>query len=175
MKKLFFLILITCPLSLVYSQETRMCKADELVNKPDVIIQKDYVNISKVAGITISVETVTDLNNNIKLTALDLEYAYSDNNKSINKAVLLDPDEADGLIIFLQNINDNVIKQPAPAGDKEFSFTSKSGLECGCYWNKGWSVYVKIEQHNNRTNVEFSKDDFMAFQSFIKQAKAKMM
>jgi hypothetical protein len=151
-----------------------MCNAETLVNKPDVIIQKDYVNISKVAGITVSVEAIIDLNNNIRLMALDLEYAYQDNGKSINRAVMLDPDETDMLIIFLQNITDNVIKQPAPSGDKEFSFTSKSGFECGCYWNNGWSVYLKIEPHNSHTNVEFNREEFMAFQSFVKQAKGKM-
>ncbi|HXB11122.1 MAG TPA: hypothetical protein VNZ45_03970, partial [Bacteroidia bacterium] len=49
--------------SLSYAQEKRMCNAETLVNKPDVIIQKDYVNISKVAGITVSVEAIIDLNN----------------------------------------------------------------------------------------------------------------
>jgi hypothetical protein len=167
-------ILFSSFASLVYSQEKRMCNADALINKPDVIIQKDYISVGKVAGVTISVETITDNTNKQKLTALDLEFSTYENGSTTSRSVLLDPDETDALMTFLQTMQDDVVKLSKPTNDTEFSFVSKSGFEAGCYWNSGWGIYIKADTYSTHANVELSKEDFGALQSFLKQAKAKM-
>jgi hypothetical protein len=174
MKKILLLLSMLYIASVALSQEGRMCNAEALATKADAAIQKDYINISKINEMSISVETITDLTNNKQLKALEMECPVPADNKSTIKTVLLDPDEVDALITFMNNMTDNYFKQPAPTSDKEFSFTSKSGLEAGAYWDHGWKVYVKIDSDDGRTNRELNRDDVMAFVSFLKQAKTRM-
>ena len=178
-KPLSILVFIGSSFSFIHAQDKgTMCKADMLANKPDVVVQKDFTNISKVEGISISVEQIMSSNGVSsveKLSALDLEYTFIGTGGSTVVSVLLDPDETDAVISFIQNLSDNIFKTPAPPGDREYSFLSKSGFEIGCYWNKGWNTYVKLDTHNTHTNVELNRESLMVFQSFLKQARTKML
>ena len=148
------------------------CKADALAEKRGAVVQKEYVNISKMDRLTIVVEYVTDLNSNQKLSAVDFEYDIPDNGGSVS--TLIDADELDALISFLQNLQDNITKAAAPKNYTEYTYKSLSGFEAGCDWEKGWKTYIKIDTDDSKTNVDLSKDDMTAFISFLKQAKAKL-
>lgn len=157
-----------------FAQQTNECNADMLANNPGSVIQKEYENISRIRNLSILTVHITDITHNKKLSALDLEYAYNGENAA-TFAVLLDPIEVDSLLSFLQNLQKNMVNAGAPKNYTEYSFISKSGMQAGCYWSgKEWKIYVKINVKENKSDVEFNNDEFTAFISFLKQARAKM-
>jgi hypothetical protein len=176
MKKGIIVLSLICSAMQMLGQDKKGCKADALAEKPGVVIQREYVNISKLKNLSIVVEYVTDLSNNQKLSAVDMEYdiTASGEEKGSSVSTLLDPDEADGLIAFIQNLQDNIIKAAAPKNYTEYSYQTLSGFEAGCYWNNAWKIYIKIDVSDDKTTMELDKDDLTAFVSFIKQAKAKL-
>lgn len=173
MKKISLYISLFIFSSALFAQEGRMSKAEALTTKADAVIQKEYANVGKVDNISLAVETITDLTNNQKLTALDMECGVDEDGATSTKSVLLDPDEVDALISFFQNLTDSYVKQ-APAGDKEYVFTSRSGFEAGAYWDKSWKTYIRVNSDNGHTNRELNKDDTMELLAFLKQAKSRM-
>jgi hypothetical protein len=146
--------------------------ASKLESKPDAFIQKDFTTIGKVAGVSISVEGITDLGTKTKMNALEMEYSGTDN--STSASVVLDPGEADTLMNFIDFVTNTVFMSGTPPDDREFSYISRSGFEAGCYWSKGWNVYIRVDYKDKRTNVEFNREDVMAFKSLLKQAKSNL-
>jgi len=155
------------------AQEKTASKVDALENKPNTVIQKEFNKITVFKEVAISVEYVTDLTSNQKLSALDLEMSTKGDNAE-TVSTMLDPDEVDGLLAFLQNVQDNIAKAAAPKNPMEYTYLSKSGMEAGCYWGeKAWKTYIRIDKDDSKTNVELEKDDLVNFISFVKQAKGK--
>lgn len=152
--------------------QDKACKADIMEGKPNVVIQKEYLKITTFKNIAIVVEYVTDVTNNQKLSALDLEFSTTGEN-SETISTMLDPDEVDGLLAFLQNVQDNIAKAAAPKNYTEYTYVSKSGMEAGCYFDKVWKTYIRIDKDDSKTNVELEKDDLVSFISFVRQAKSK--
>jgi hypothetical protein len=176
MKNIFAFSLLSLLAMSTYGQDKRSSNADLLIDKPGVVLQREYQNISKVKNVSIIVEYITDMSvaaSAKRISALDLEYTtMGDNSQTVS--VLIDQDEVQGLISFLENIHDNIIKSAAPKNYTEFSLMTRSGLEAGCYWENTWKPYVKLDSENSKTDVELSSDDLIAFISFIKQAYTKM-
>ena len=172
MKKNIFILFFAFACPVTFAQVS-YSNADMLSTAPGVVIQKVYINIGKIRNLSILTEHITDLTHGKKLSALDLEYAYNGAN-SATFAVLLDPGEVDSLVAFLQNLQQNISKAGAPAYYTEYSFITKSGFEAGCYWDNAWKIYVKINYKNGNSDFELNKDEFMAFISFVKQARTKM-
>ncbi len=174
-KRYFYRVAIAvllCLTGVTARAQGRQSMAKALETTPDAYIQKDYTSIGKVEGVHISVEGITDLTHNKKMNALEMEYTFADN--SVTVSVLLDAGDADSLISYMDFVTSTVFKSPEPTDVREFSFTSRSNFEAGCYWNKGWSVYIRIDRDNSRTNVEFNREDVMQFQSLLKQAKLNL-
>jgi hypothetical protein len=159
-------------ISLNVLAQQSVSKADALENKPNTVVQKEYLKITTFKNVAIVVEYITDLTSNQKLSALDLEFSTSGENAE-TVSTMLDPDEVDGLLAFLQNIQDNITKAAAPKNYTEYTYLTKSGMEAGCYFDKTWKTYIRIDKDDSKTNVELEKDDLVGFVSFVRQAKSK--
>src|SRR5581483_1911922 len=174
MKKSILILAIVSIATNLFAQDKKACKADILAEKTGTVIEKEYQDISKMNHLTIVVENVTDLTRNQKLSGLDFEYTLQDNTGSVS--TILDPDEVDGLIAFMQNLQDNISKAAGPKNYTEYTYQTLSGFEAGCYWDKEdkkWKTYIKVDASDSKTNMELNKDDFAVFMSNLKQAKAK--
>jgi len=156
-----------------FAQDKKECKADMLADTPGAVIQKEYVNITVMDHLTIVVEFVTNTANNQKLSALDMEYKTGGDDGTTSNT-LLDADEVDALLAFMQNIQDNISKTTAPKNYTEYTFLSKSGFEAGCYWDKKWKTYFKVDSEDSKTDMELDNEDMTKMMSFIRQAKSKM-
>jgi hypothetical protein len=133
-----------------FAQEQNGSKGDEMISTPDQVMQREYVNISIVNHVSIVVEYITNVSNSQKVSALDLEFKTTgDNSETVT--TLLDPDETDALVAFLQSIPDKISKATPPKNYTEYSFYAKSNFEAGCYWeDKKWKAYIKIDREDSK-------------------------
>jgi hypothetical protein len=149
-----------------------MSKAEAMVNTPDQAMQREFVTIGTLNHVNIIVEHIANTSTKEKIVALDLEYKMPEEGPTFS--VLLDADEMDALIAFIKSAKDEIPKSSLPKNYMEYSFISKSGFEAGCYWDKEWKAYLKIDKDDSKTDVELSRSDLNDLLSALKDAKDKM-
>jgi len=174
-----FLLVAACLSASLFSQN-ESAKSQETSNaekfsaRAGTLLQKEFLSVGQVKGITIQVIHYTDLINTQKQSAIKLEYEYAGKYTSDTKSAVLDADEVDGLIKSITLMQEKIFPI-TPVNYTEVSFKSRGGCEAGCFWSKdAWSTYLKLERYDNDSYVFLKKDDFPVLLSLLQQAKTRL-
>jgi len=173
---LFFGLLMT---SLAFSQakvEKQTTQAEQFSATAGTLIEKQFVDIGKVKGISVQVMKLKDLNSGTSKTALRFEYEYKSSYTSDTKIATLDLDEIDGLIKSMNNLKTIVFPSTRDVYT-EVTFKSRTGFEAGAYYDVDkakWVAYAKLEKYDSNSQVFFNTEDFASMLTLVEQAKTKM-
>jgi hypothetical protein len=165
--------------SLAFSQakvEKQTTQAEQFSATAGTLIEKQFVDIGKVKGISVQVMKLKDLNSGTSKTALRFEYEYKSSYTSDTKIATLDLDEIDGLIKSMNNLKTTVFTSTRDVYT-EVTFRSRTGFEAGAYYNVDkakWVAYIKLEKFDSNSQVFFNTEDFASILTFVEQAKTKM-
>lgn len=180
MQNLFlFILFLTTTCS--YGQEKNekiTSQAEQFSAVSGTLIEKKFIDIGKVKGVSIQVMKLKDLNSGESISALRFEYEYRASYTSISdtKIAHLDLDEIDGLIKSMKNIKTTVFPS-IPTIYTEVTFTSRTGFKAGAYYDMTkakWFTYVKLEKFDSDSRVFLNVEDFDLILSFVENAKTKM-
>ncbi len=156
--------------------EKQTTQAEQFSSQAGTLIEKQFIDVGKVKGITIQVMKLKDLNSGTTKTALRFEYEYKSSYTSDTKIATLDLDEIDGLLKSMNNLKTNVFTSTRDVYT-EVTFRSRTGFEAGAFYdiNKSkWTAYVKLERFDSNSEEFLNTDDFSTMLTLIEQAKAKM-
>ncbi len=179
MKKKITFLSIMFVASLAFGQakvEKQTTQAEEFSATSGTLIEKQFIDIGKVKGISVQILKLKDLNSGVSKSALRFEYDYKSSYTSDTKIATLDLDEIDGLLKSLNNLKTKVFNSTRDVYT-EITFRSRTGFEAGAYYDvdkSKWVAYVKLEKFDSKSQVFFSTDDLNSMQVLVEQAKAKM-
>ena len=179
MKKITTLFIGLLLTSLAFGQakvEKQITQAEQFSATAGTLIEKQFIDIGKVKGISIQVMKLKDLNSGTSKTALRFEYEYKSSYTSDTKIATLDLDEIDGLLKSMNNLKANVFSSTRDVYT-EVAFKSRTGFEAGAYYEvdkKKWVAYVKLERFDSNSEVFLKTDDFTEILTLVEQAKTKM-
>lgn len=163
----------------VFSQEKvekQTTQAEQFSATAGTLIEKQFIDIGKVKGVTVQVIKFKDLNNGTSKSALRFEYEYKSSYSSDTKIATLDLDEIDGLIKSITNLKSSVFSSTRDVYT-EVTFTSRTGFKAGAYYDVDkakWVTFVKLEKFDSNSQVFLTTEDFATLQNLVEQAKAKM-
>lgn len=169
-------LLLSC---FAYSQakiEKQTTAAEQFSATAGTLIEKQFVDIGKVKGVSVQIMKIKDLNTGVSKTALRFEYDYKSSYTSDTKVATLDLDEIDGLLKSMTNLKTTVFSSTRDVYT-EVTFRSRTGFEAGAYYDVDkakWVAYVKLEKFDGNSEVFLNTDDFTSMLSLVEQAKAKM-
>lgn len=179
MKKLTSVIIGLLLSGFAFSQakvEKQTTQAEQFSATAGTLIEKQFVDIGKVKGVSVQVMKIKDLNSGTSKTGLRFEYDYKSSYTSDTKVATLDLDEIDGLIKSMTNLKTTVFSSTRDVYT-EVTFRSRTGFEAGAYYDVDktkWVAYVKLEKFDSNSEVFLNTDDFTSMLSFVEQAKTKM-
>jgi hypothetical protein len=157
------------------SGKTSISKTDEFSSKTGRIIKKEFADVDTYKGCEFKILTITDLVSNEKIIALRIEKEVTGSYSSSTKIAVLDADEIDGLLKALQVIKDNMTTTPTVY--TEIIFNSRGGFEAGAFYDVDkakWSVYIKLEEHDNDSYVFMKSEDMDPLIAVIEKAKSSI-
>jgi hypothetical protein len=177
MKKLILLftsILITfnCAL-LCQTAKPDSSNAEMFASKPELFIEKQFIEIGFVDMIELRIMKIKDLNSGITRNALRFEYQTTNQIFSQTKLAIVDEDELDALIASVHSIitKEFIIEKETYT---EVTFQSRSGFVAGAYYTidkKKWIPFLQLERHDSKSTITVSHEDFSHFLDLLKQAK----
>jgi hypothetical protein len=179
MKKITFLFIGLLMTTFAYSQEKvekQTTQAEQFSATAGTLIEKQFIDIGKVKGVTVQVMKFKDLNNGTSKSALRFEYVYRSSYSSDNKISTLDLDEIDGLIKSITNLKTSVFSSTRDVYT-EVTFTSRTGFKAGAYYDVDkakWVTFVKLEKFDSNSQVFLTTEDFATLLTLVEQAKTKM-
>lgn len=179
MKKIATLICWLSITGLAYSQEKKEVQttlAEQFSSQAGILIEKQFIDIGKVKGISVQVMKVKDLNDGSSKSALRFEYEYKSSYSTDTKIATLDLDEIDGLLKSMNSLITNVFPSTREVYT-EVTFISRTGFKAGAYYDnerKRWTPYFKLEKFDSNSSVYVSNEDFSNLLKLIEEAKAKM-
>ena len=179
MKKITSLFIGLLMTTLAFSQEKvekQTTQAEQFSATAGTLIEKQFVDIGKVKGVTVQVMKFKDLNNGTSKSALRFEYEYKSSYTSDTKIATLDLDEIDGLIKSINNLKTTVFSSTRDVYT-EVTFTSRTGFKAGAYYDvdkSKWVTFVKLEKFDSNSQVFLTTEDFATLLTLVEQAKAKM-
>ena len=174
MKIIIIIILLNLSVCGLYSQTVKdqeLSNAEKFSAKAGTLIQKEFVDLGKVANAKIQVVYYTDLISSESVSSVRFEYEAAGSYTTDTKIASLDSDEIEGLIKSIQFMQDKVFVT-TPTNYTEVTFISRGGFKAGCYWDSGkWSPYLKLEQYDSNSFVSIKKEDFTTILGLLEQAK----
>jgi hypothetical protein len=179
MKKIITLTIALLMTIFAYSQEKvekQTTQAEQFSATAGTLIEKQFIDIGKVKGITVQVMKFKDLNNGTSQSALRFEYEYKSSYSSDTKVSVLDLDEIDGLIKSITNLNTTVFSSTRNVYT-EVTFISRTGFKAGAYYDVDrakWVTFVKLEKFDSNSQVFLTTEDFATLLTLVEQAKTKM-
>ena len=179
MKKITTLFIGLLMTTFAFSQEKvekQTTQAEQFSATAGTLIEKQFVDIGKVKGVTVQVMKFKDLNNGTSKSALRFEYEYKSSYTSDTKIATLDLDEIDGLIKSIKNLTTTVFSSTRDVYT-EVTFTSRTGFKAGAYYDVDeakWVTFVKLEKFDSNSQVFLTTEDFASLLTLVEQAKAKM-
>jgi hypothetical protein len=156
--------------------EKQTTQAEQFSATAGTLIEKQFIDIGKVKGITVQVMKFKDLNNGTSQSALRFEYEYKSSYSSDTKVSVLDLDEIDGLIKSITNLNTTVFSSTRNVYT-EVTFISRTGFKAGAYYDVDkakWVTFVKLEKFDSNSQVFLTTEDFATLLTLVEQAKTKM-
>jgi hypothetical protein len=179
MKKIITLSIALLMTIFAFSQEKvekQTTQAEQFSATAGTLIEKQFIDIGKVKGITVQVMKFKDLNNGTSQSALRFEYEYKSSYSSDTKVSVLDLDEIDGLIKSITNLNTTVFSSTRNVYT-EVTFISRTGFKAGAYYDVDkakWVTFVKLEKFDSNSQVFLTTEDFATLLTLVEQAKTKM-
>ena len=173
---LLFALVATTTISFGQTKEKELSQAEQFSATAGTLIEKQFVDIGKVKGISVQVMKLKDLNNSTSKSALRFEYEYKSSYTSDTKIATLDLDEIDGLIKSMNGLKTNVFPSTRDVYT-EVTFTSRTGFKAGAYYDVDkakWVAYMKLEKFDSNSQVYLTTEDFASMLTLIEQAKSKI-
>lgn len=175
---LFLCLLFASLITTTYGQnkESDVTQAELFSSQSGTLIEKQFIDIGKVKGISVKVLILTDLIKGTSLSCLRFEYDYKASYGSETKIGTLDSDEIDGLVKSIKILQNNVFPTTRDIYT-EIGYQSRTGFEAGAYYSldRGkWTTYVQIKKYDRNSMVFLTTDDFAVLLALIEKAKEKM-
>lgn len=175
MKKGGLFLLLAVGIVQMYAQDadsSLISPAEVFIGRKGTILEKRFDEVGKVGYLNVQIEYVNDLSNNDKIQCVRFDIQLANN--SAGPSALLDTDEVNGLLAFLKNIRENVIKQPPADPNTDISFTDKYNFQIGCFWQKanGWILYLRTESENPATETDIYQNDIEGFEKILNLAES---
>jgi hypothetical protein len=150
--------------------------AEIFSSKPELLIEKQFIEIGFVDLIELRVMKVKDLNSGRTMSAIRFEYQTTNQIFSQTKLAIVDEDEIDALTA---SVNTIITKEFISEKEvyTEVTFQSRSGFVAGGYYTidkKKWIPFIQLDRHDSKSTITISFSDFSHFLNLLKQAKEKM-
>lgn len=179
MKKNTILFLGLLFISISFSQdkiEKQTTQAEQFSTTAGTLMEKQFIDIGKVKGVSVQVMKLKDLNNGTSKSGLRFEYLYKSSYSSDTKIATLDIDEIDGLIKSINNLKTTVFPSTRDVYT-EVTFTSRTGFKAGAYYDVDkakWVTFIKLEKFDSNSQVFLTTEDFSILHTLVEEAKQKM-
>jgi hypothetical protein len=177
MKNLIFVISIFISLNLVSQNKAieQKSNTEAFYAKTGILIQKEYIKVGKFnRQLDIDILNITDINSNEKISGLKFELEVYSKFGNSTKNAFVDKDEVEDIIKTLEFIQKNTFKS-IPPNYTELSFTSRSGMQIGCYYSKGkWTAFTKLERYGD-SSIWFSVEETTELYNLIINAKKLLL
>jgi len=175
MKKSCLLFLLASGISSLNAQSAvKMNPAETFAARKGTILEKRFDEVGKVGMLNIQVEYISDLSNNDKMRCIRFDIQAGDNTSG--PSALLDSNEANEIISFLNSINANVMNHSPVDPNTEISYTTTYNIQVGCFWqkNNGWVLFMRIDSQNPATETGFSQSDLGLLLKTLTTAKTEI-
>jgi len=179
MKSLIMMMALMMCFTMSFGQiakEKQLSNAEIFSAKSGTLIEKQFIDIGKAKSVEVKVLKLKDLNDGTGFSALRLEYEVASSYSSDIKIASLDKDEIDGLIKSIKNLQTNVFTTIKDIYT-EVTFKSKTGFECGAFFDVGkgvWKAYMQLEKYDSKSSVWLSIEELNEFLILVEQAQLKM-
>jgi hypothetical protein len=153
--------------------EKTQSKTEAFYSASGTLFERQYHPVGKLRTLTIQRMEIRNLSTNEEVRALRFESPYSISQYSSDtKIAVVDKDEVQGLLNALRIMRDQVLTSTRDVYT-EVTFTSRSGLQAGCYYDEGkkkWTGYVRVDKYHARSVVYFDATDLATLLSLIESA-----
>lgn len=174
MKQILIIIILIFLSERVLSQEKTQnarSQAEIFWTTPGRLIEKQFLIIGEVKGMSVQVLKMKDLNSGITMSALRFDRTSITGTPT--RIAILDSDEIEGLLKSLITIVSSVY----PSNRKtytEVGFRSRTGFEAGVYYKNRWHGFVKLDEYSDDSQLLLDAQDFSLLMALIQTAKGKL-
>lgn len=172
---------LTISLLIVFFSNTRLTAQQEKVRSnienfssiSGTLVEKEYIPIGFInKEVEMKIIKLSDLIGHKSISGVQIEYKNKYSTDS--KTNFLDKDEIESLINSIAIIKDQ-INEEIPQNYKEIIFSSRSGLQAGCYWSKNkWTAFIKIEKRDSNSYAFISIEELDEFSNQLTKVKIKL-
>lgn len=164
----------------LHAQDAKIIKSqsqtEEFSSQTGSLFQKEFVDVGRVKGLKIQIQRTTDLLSKRSVNGIRFEYDYVTSYGSDTKISVIDKDEIVALETSLLMIKSTIMPSAMP-NYTEVTFTSRSGLQAGCFNQAGtadWTPYVKVEKLDSKSYVLLKAEDLDQLIALIQAAKTQL-
>lgn len=157
-------------------KEQLLCLAEQFGAQVGTLVERQLVEVGSVKRIEVKVLMLKDLIGGTIKKALQFEYEYASSYSQETKIANLDPDELDGLIKSIHELQTNVFPTTRKTYT-EVAFRSRTGFEIGADFipdQTKWVAYSKLARADDNSRVSLTAEDFGMLLGLIEKAKALM-
>jgi hypothetical protein len=178
MKKYLFVFLVF-GIGNAYAQKENgkeISPAQSFSDRKGTVIEKRYDEVGKVGFVTVQIAYITDLTNSDKMECIDLDFQPPPNTTGQQVSGLLDTNQINGLLTFVNYITSKVTTHPPVDPNTEISFTDKYDFQIGCFWKKGagWILFLQMDSQKPSTETDIYQADIAGFVKIMNLAKTEI-
>jgi hypothetical protein len=171
------LLIILCYNALAQKDaEQVLSNVEKFTQKPDVLIEKQFVELGNVDEIDVRAYLVKDLFSGETKSGIRFEYQFSNEILSQTKIAYIDNDEVDALIKALQTITSTVLVSKRTS-NVEVTFTSRTTFIVGCNYStvkEKWLIFIQLNRGDSHSTVITDTDELNHFITLLKLSKGKI-
>lgn len=177
MKKYVFFILLASGVFSLSAQNpvgNTVSPAENFANRKGTTLEKRFDEVGKISSLNIQLEYISDLSNSDKIQCIRFDVQMPNN--ATGPSALLDTNEVNELLHFLNYISTNVINRPPVDPNTEISFADKYNLQIGCYWqkNNGWTLFIRTDGADPATETDIAQIDIPQLIKTLTLAKSEI-
>lgn len=177
MKKINLIVLLALGMSPAYAQNTAATvenPAEAFANRKGTVLEKRFDDVGKVGYLNVQVEYISDLTSSDKIQCVRFDIELTNNTPG--PSAILDTNEVNGLLSFLNYITTKVTNHPPVDPNTDISYTDKYNFQIGCFWQKsnGWTLYLRTESENPVTETDILQADVAGLVKILNLAKSEI-
>jgi hypothetical protein len=177
MKKNCLFLLLAFGISNTYAQNaisSSISPSEAFEQRKGTILEKRFDEVGKVGFLNIQIEYMYDLTTSDKMQCIRFDIQLA--NGTSGPSALLDSNEVNGILRFLNYINMDITNRPPVDPNTEVSYTDAYNLQIGCFWQKanGWVVYLRTDAENPATETDIMHLDVPALSKTLILAKSEL-
>jgi hypothetical protein len=155
------------------SSEHELSNAEIFCNKPEGLVEKQYIEIGNVDLIDLKLMKCHSITKGDKVNALRFEFNTANQVISQTKLAFVDEDEITGLTNAVKVIIDNLSLKKE--NYTEMTFVCRSGFVAGAYYNPNnqkWITFMQMNKMDTKSTVPVPKDEFTAFLKLLEKSSS---